>query len=77
MAMIKCPECGQELSDKAKKCINCGKVLIEETAPIKYCAECGKEIEIDTQECPFCGCPVEQEKEDNATIINFRNFGLY
>lgn len=73
MAMIKCPECGQELSDKAKKCINCGKVLIEETAPIKYCAECGKEIEIDSQECPFCGCPVEQEKEDNATIIKINS----
>ena len=24
MAMIKCPECGQEISDKAKKCIHCG-----------------------------------------------------
>ena len=24
MAMIKCPECGKEISDKAKSCINCG-----------------------------------------------------
>ncbi|MDY4616951.1 MAG: zinc ribbon domain-containing protein [Lachnospiraceae bacterium] len=24
MAMIKCPECGQEISDKAKKCVHCG-----------------------------------------------------
>lgn len=24
MAMIKCPECGNEISDKAKKCIHCG-----------------------------------------------------
>ncbi len=24
MAIIKCPECGKEISDKAKECINCG-----------------------------------------------------
>lgn len=24
MAMIKCPECGKEISDKSEKCINCG-----------------------------------------------------
>lgn len=24
MALIKCPECGKEVSDKAKTCINCG-----------------------------------------------------
>ena len=23
MALIKCPECGKEISDKAKVCINC------------------------------------------------------
>lgn len=68
MAMIQCPECGQEISDKAKKCIHCGKVLIEEVQPTKYCAECGKEIPVDSQECPFCGCPVEQEKPENPAV---------
>ena len=24
MAIIKCPECGKEISDKAKTCIHCG-----------------------------------------------------
>lgn len=27
MALIKCPECGKEVSDKAEKCINCGYPL--------------------------------------------------
>lgn len=27
MALINCPECGKEISDSAKKCINCGYVL--------------------------------------------------
>lgn len=30
MSMIKCPECGGDVSDKAKKCIHCGKILVEE-----------------------------------------------
>lgn len=25
MAMIKCPECGKEISNKAKTCPNCGR----------------------------------------------------
>ena len=68
MAMIPCPDCGQEISDKAKKCIHCGKVLIEEVKPQKFCAECGKEIPIDAEECPFCGCPVEPEKPENPAV---------
>ena len=32
MALIKCPECGKEVSDKAKACPNCG-CPIEETNP--------------------------------------------
>ncbi|MGN0611905.1 MAG: zinc ribbon domain-containing protein [Ruminiclostridium sp.] len=71
MAMIQCPECGQEISDKTKKCIHCGKVFIEEVQPIKYCAECGKAIPFDAQECPFCGCPVEEDKPINSAVEKF------
>lgn len=27
MALIKCPKCGKEISDKAKKCIHCGCIM--------------------------------------------------
>lgn len=30
MALIKCSECGKEISDKAKICINCGSPIAEE-----------------------------------------------
>ncbi len=30
MALIKCPECGKDVSDTAKSCIHCGYVLKEE-----------------------------------------------
>ena len=61
MAMIKCPECGQEISDKAKKCVHCGKVLIEDKPATKICGDCGKENQIDATECVYCGCPFEEE----------------
>lgn len=74
MAMIQCPECGQEISDKAKKCIHCGKVLIEEVIPAKFCGECGKEVPVDAQECPYCGCPLESEKVEESKPKSKKKF---
>ncbi len=69
MAMIQCPECGKEISDKARKCIHCGKVFVEEEIKTKKCSECGTENSLDATECIHCGCPFEeiamQEKETN------------
>ena len=42
MAMIKCPKCNEDVSDKSTKCVHCGHVLIEE--PKLFCEECGNEI---------------------------------
>ena len=64
MAMVSCPECGQEVSDKAKKCIHCGKVLIEDVISQKFCSECGKEVPFDAAECPYCGCPLEDDEKE-------------
>lgn len=61
MSMINCPECGKEISDKAKKCVHCGKILIEEKPATKVCSDCGKENPIDATECVHCGCPFEEE----------------
>ena len=33
MALINCPNCGKEISDKATACIHCGERLIEEVQP--------------------------------------------
>lgn len=64
MAMITCPNCGEQVSDKAKKCVHCGTVLIEEEKVL--CAECGAEIEEGAEVCSKCGCPVEQKKSDST-----------
>ena len=34
MAMTTCPNCGEQISDKAKKCVHCGAVLIPEEKEI-------------------------------------------
>lgn len=59
MALIKCPECGNMVSDKAINCINCG-------APLPHlikCEECGTMFDVNTQICPNCGFPTKQSVE--------------
>jgi len=36
MALIKCPECQKEVSDKAKDCIHCGYPLITNDSVVKF-----------------------------------------
>lgn len=59
MAMTTCPNCGEQISDKAKKCVHCGAVLIPEEK--KYCPDCGAELEGGMEGCPKCGCPIEND----------------
>ena len=33
MAMVKCPECGKEISESAESCPNCGYVLVRNELP--------------------------------------------
>lgn len=71
MAMIKCPECGHDVSEKAKKCINCGKILIEEDEEKEEikCSECGTVLNQDDEECPNCGCPVEKVVDEKIQKV--------
>lgn len=51
MAMIKCPECGRQISDKAPFCPNCGVAI---AGKVIRCPQCG-EIYFKNQEmCPNC-----------------------
>ena len=63
MAMITCPNCGEQISDKAKKCVHCG-IEFPEKKTILVCSECGTELEEGTTICPKCGCPTSQNQED-------------
>ena len=51
MALIKCSECGKEMSNKAKQCPHCGSPIEKKL----LCKECGKEINKNDNKCPHCG----------------------
>jgi outer membrane protein assembly factor BamD (BamD/ComL family) len=69
MAIIKCPECGHEVSDQAPRCPFCG-VEIENN--IITCPDCGKVLLKKDKTCPNCGCVItptaapEQKKNTGA-----------
>ena len=65
MAMTTCQNCGEQISDKAKKCVHCGTVLIPEEK--KCCPDCGAELEEGMDTCPKCGCPIENTIETEKT----------
>lgn len=77
MALIKCPECGKEISDKATQCPNCGcpceefhktkapKELPENEKPQMFnCINCGRPLPIGIEECIYCGYVYSAEKKD-------------
>lgn len=51
MAMIKCPECGRQISDKAPFCPNCGVAI---AGKIIKCPQCGEIYFKDQEMCPNC-----------------------
>lgn len=74
MALIKCPECGKEISDQAVSCPNCG-TPINKTEK-KFCQHCGESIDKDCVICPKCGKQVSELKNngnDKNIIINNNN----
>jgi len=57
MALIKCPECGKEVSDKASACIHCGYPLAEEKTENNESACALKKVVIPC----YKGAPIEDE----------------
>lgn len=51
MAIIKCPECNQEISDKAPVCPSCGVPI---AGHVTTCSHCGYTYFTASGECPHC-----------------------
>ena len=65
MALISCPNCGKQVSDKAPSCPSCGCVLFEEEPKklnVIICEDCGFEVPDGVESCPNCGCPIENKQ---------------
>lgn len=74
MALIKCPECGKEISDKAPACIHCGYPLDSDTEALSNTNKMSeKEIDeaerISRWECKVCGFIHEGEFEPEKCPI--------
>lgn len=64
MALIHCPNCDKEISDKADACPKCGYSM--EKSVMCICPECGQKLSQDASDCPFCGYPLAEEKNNIA-----------
>jgi RNA polymerase subunit RPABC4/transcription elongation factor Spt4 len=72
MALIICPECGKEISDRAAACPNCGVPINRDNySNKKFCKFCGTKIDMECVVCPSCGKQVEELKssDQNQNII--------
>lgn len=69
MALIKCPECGNQVSESARSCPKCGYSF----AKMKFCKFCGEKIPEDSVVCTKCGRQVENTGKDGITINNVSN----
>ena len=64
MALIKCNECGKNVSDKAESCPNCGapvneKIIIKKE---RTCQNCGGAVNNNAYKCPHCYSILEEEE---------------
>ena len=61
MALIKCSECKEEISDKALKCPHCGCP----NNPKVKCPECNTDIDKNASTCSNCGYLLKNNKVTN------------
>lgn len=65
--IIKCPNCNEEISSKAYRCVHCGAEFTH------YCDECKAPLKEEDTVCSNCGCPVHsstnnQRKSKNGLV---------
>lgn len=77
MALIKCSECGHDVSDKATSCPNCGCPIevLKDGDKKCTCKKCGKEIERGKYYCEVCEQQFLENKEttDSGETCNLSN----
>lgn len=64
MALVKCPNCEKEISDKALVCPGCGLKFDERIINPVLCEECGEVVSENRDVCSKCGCPVTKNQTD-------------
>ncbi|MCR5180455.1 MAG: zinc ribbon domain-containing protein [Bacteroidaceae bacterium] len=67
MSLIKCPECGRQVSTKAPYCPGCG-VPIQNN--VKRCPICNELVLMDAEECPQCHAHFVVKKQAIHNLIS-------
>ena len=65
MAIIKCPECGHQISEKATICPSCG---VEIAGKIAKCLYCGEVFFKNDGLCPHCYRPYHNNEDDITPV---------
>lgn len=84
MALIKCPNCGKDVSESAAQCVHCGHQLVMDSSESERealntvrCPECGEEVESNSEVCPKCGYPIGEEirpkNDDSSPVLSEEN----
>lgn len=82
MALVKCPECNNEVSDKASSCPKCGVPLAasnptqssEEITNGIQCPFCKHQLEASAITCGFCGAEYGYYNSKNGQVSSTLNF---
>lgn len=64
--IIKCPECGHQVSDRARTCPSCG---VDIAGKVIQCPDCGEYIFKDDHECPNCHCSINAAAPEPETVL--------
>lgn len=64
--IIKCPECGHQVSDRARTCPSCGVDIV---GKVTRCPDCGEYIFKDDHECPNCHCSINAAASEEESMI--------
>lgn len=66
MAIIKCPECGHQVSDKAATCPSCG---VQIAGKVMRCPECGAVVFKNQEVCPDCHYPLHTAPAEASAAV--------
>lgn len=76
MALVKCPECGNQVSEMADKCIHCGFPIymkVSRSIEKKKCSYCGTFSAIYEDVCSSCGARFEETATEENIDMDTMN----
>ena len=64
MALIKCPNCNNDVSDLANTCPSCGYKIKGGDQGVMLCPDCQTKLTGEEYNCPKCGRPLKGNEAD-------------